>query len=120
MKPHPLNVVIAFVRPAQLNTVKASLFSLPEFPGMSVNDVRGCGVTAADPRESSRDMPLETCVRLEIFCRGNDTSSIIHTIQAAAHTGHHGDGKILVLDVAWAVRIRTNEIGDAALIGKRG
>jgi nitrogen regulatory protein P-II 1 len=40
---------------------------------------------------------------------------VVNTICQAAHTGHIGDGKIFVMPVADAIRVRTGERGDAAL-----
>ena len=53
--------------------------------------------------------------KLEIVCATDQAPSVIETIQAAANTGAIGDGKIFVIDVAQAVRIRTGETGEAAL-----
>ena len=119
MESQPLNIVVAFVRPSRVEMLTRDLNLLPGFPGMSLMDARGLGTNADPPcGETESITPLEPYARLEIVCRGSDTSSIIHTIQRTAHTGRPGDGKLFVLDVAWAVRIRTNEIGDSALLEK--
>ncbi len=46
-----------------------------------------------------------------------EVTAILDAIRQAARTGHPGDGKIFVVDVAWAIRVRTGEIGADALTG---
>ena len=115
-----LAAVIAFIQPFQLDSVVDALRRLPGFPGMSVTEVRGFGRHGAHPPhagELAEVAPLEQKVRLEIYCLGGEATSILQTIRSAAHTGHQGDGKVFVIDVAWAMRIRTGEFGPAALDG---
>jgi nitrogen regulatory protein P-II 2 len=54
-------------------------------------------------------------VKLEIAVSGALAPQVIETIQQAASTNSIGDGKIFVLDLASAMRIRTGETGDTAL-----
>jgi nitrogen regulatory protein P-II 1 len=54
-------------------------------------------------------------VKLELVVSDADTQKAIDTIIAAARTGDIGDGKIFVLPVANAIRVRTGEQGDDAL-----
>jgi nitrogen regulatory protein PII len=53
--------------------------------------------------------------RIEIVCRDEETNDIVETIRTGAHTGRHGDGKIVVTDVGLAVDIRTGETGGGIL-----
>ena len=115
-----LTAVIAFIQPFQLESVVNALRRMPGFPGMSVTEVRGFGRHGAHPPQVgdlAEVEPLEKKIRLEIYCLASEATSIVQAIRQAAHTGHQGDGKIFVIDVAWATRIRTGEIGPAALDG---
>ncbi len=118
MELSPLNVVVAFIQPFQLESVVDALRQVPGCPGMSVSEVRGVGCTGAHPpRQGERTEvePLDRKVRLEIFCTASDASGIVEAIREAAHTGNPGDGKIFVTPVTLAKRIRTGEWGDAAV-----
>lgn len=118
MNGESMTAIIAFIQPFQLESVVNALRNTPGFPGMSVTEVRGFGRRGAHPPHEgdlAEVVPLEKKIRLEIYSRGSEASAILQTIRRAAHTGHQGDGKIFVVDVAWAMRIRTGEVGPAAL-----
>ncbi len=123
MSGESLNAVVVFIQPFQLESVVNALRRMPKFPGISVSEVRGFGRHGAHPPhegELAEVVPLEKKVRLEVYCLASEATSILQAIRQAAHTGHQGDGKIFVVDVAWAMRIRTGEIGPAALDGGVG
>jgi nitrogen regulatory protein PII len=123
MSGESLNAVVAFIQPFQLESVVNALRRMPRFPGISVSEVRGFGRHGAHPPqvgELAEVVPLEKKIRLEIYCLGSEATSILQTIRQAAQTGHQGDGKVFVVDVAWAMRIRTGEIGVAAIGGGGG
>ena len=54
-------------------------------------------------------------IRLDIVVSDNEVDQVIATIESTAKTGKIGDGKIFVLDVKHAVRVRTGETGDSAV-----
>lgn len=110
--------VVAFIQPFLLEKTTAALLQLPEFPGMSVSDVRGFGRGMKMSVSRSLQEELEEFtrkVRLEIFVRDDMVPDVVRTLSASAHTGNRGDGKIFVLPVLEAVRILTGEQGDAAI-----
>lgn len=118
MESNPLNYVVAFIQPFQLDAVVDALRHVRGCPGLSVTEVRGMGCTGAHPPqtgERSEVDPFERKVRVEIFCQHADAVVIVETIRRAAHTGNPGDGKIFVGPVTLAQRIRTGEWGEAAL-----
>ena len=118
MEQGPLNYVVAFIQPFQLDAVVDALRQIRGCPGLSVSEVRGVGCTGAHPPhagERSEVDPFERKVRVEIFCRQADAVLIVETIRRAAHTGNAGDGKVFVGPVTLAQRIRTGEWGEAAL-----
>jgi nitrogen regulatory protein PII len=113
-----MNCIVAFIQPFQLERVVDSLRQLPDFPGLSVSEVRGFGRHAAHPPragERSEVDAFQSRVRLEIYAPGAAVSTIVEVIRQSARTGHAGDGIVFVTDVAWALRIRTGQLGSAAL-----
>lgn len=107
----------AIIRPGKLDQVKVALGEIG-VTGLSVSDVRGTG-RSGGIRESFRgvsyvvQLPLK--VKLEIVARDEDVEEIVSTIELHARTGEPGDGKIFVLPMGDAVRIRTEERGDEVL-----
>lgn len=115
-----INTVVAFIRPFQLDAVVDALRNLPNFPGMSVSDVRGFGRHGAHPPhrgETAEVDPFTPMARLEITCRAQELSGIVETVRETARTGNPGDGKIFISTAAWACRIRTDEEGPDAVLG---
>jgi nitrogen regulatory protein P-II 1 len=108
----------AFVQPFLLEKITASLLQLPDFPGMSVSEVRGFGRGMKMSRTHSLQEEIEEFthkVRLEIFVRDDMVAAVVQALCTSAHTGNRGDGKIFVLPVEQAVRILTGERGDPAI-----
>jgi nitrogen regulatory protein P-II 1 len=107
----------AIIRPLKLDEVKIALGEIG-VTGITVSDVRGMGRQRGH-RESFRgadytiDMP--TKVKIEIVARDDESEEIVETILRHAWTGESGDGKIFVLPMDDAVRIRTEERGDDVL-----
>src|SRR5689334_15856833 len=107
----------AIIRPIKLDEVKIALGEIG-VTGMSVMDVRGSGRHGGH-REIFRganymiDLPVK--IKLEIIARDEDVAEIIDTIERHARTGEPGDGKIFVLAVDDAIRIRTEERGEDVL-----
>jgi len=107
----------AIIRPLKLDQVKIALGEIG-VTGLSVSDVRGSGRQRGH-RESFRgadyvvDLPMK--IKLEIVAREEDVEEIVSTIELHARTGETGDGKIFVLPMDDAVRIRTEERGEDVL-----
>jgi len=107
----------AIIRPLKLDEVKIALGEIG-VTGMSVSDVRGSGRQRGH-RESFRgvdyaiDLPMK--IKLEIVARDEDVEEIMTTIERHARTGEPGDGKIFVLPMDDAIRVRTEERGDDIL-----
>lgn len=106
-----MKLIVAFVQPYALERVEHALLRLPRFPGVTVSEVRGYGQGKAGVPRTPREQLVEFTgkLRLEVACLDEDAHGIIEAIEGAAHTGQRGDGKVLVLDLAAAVRIRTGE-----------
>ncbi len=107
----------AIIRPLKLEEVKIALGEIG-VTGLSVSDVRGSGRQGGH-RESYRgteyaiELPMK--IKLEIVARDEEVEEIVTTIERHARTGEQGDGKIFVLPMEDAVRVRTEERGDEAL-----
>lgn len=107
----------AIIRPMKLEQVKIALSEIG-VTGMTVSDVRGAGRQRGH-RETYRgadySVDLPTKVKIEMIVRDEDVDGILETIVEHARTGEPGDGKIFVLPMEEAVRIRTEERGDEVL-----
>lgn len=107
----------AIIRPLKLDEVKIALGEIG-VTGLSVSDVRGSG-RHRGYRESFRgveysiELPMK--IKIEIVARDEDVEEIVATVERHARTGEQGDGKIFVLPMEDAVRVRTAERGDDAL-----
>ncbi len=105
------------IRPFKLDEVKLALSELGVV-GMTVTDVRGRG-SNEESREHYRGagytIYLPPKVKIEMIVRDEEVEPIVQTILQYARTGEPGDGKIFILPVEDAVRIRTEERGDIVL-----
>ena len=107
----------AIVRPSKLDEVKIALGEIG-VTGMTVTDVRGSGRQGGG-RENYRgvsyviELPIRT--KIEIVVRDEDVEEILTTIERHARTGSPGDGKIFVLPMEEAIRVRTDDRGEEVL-----
>jgi nitrogen regulatory protein P-II 1 len=107
----------AIIRPSKLDEVKAALDEMG-VAGMTVTHVMGCGKQRGRTqyyRGQEYTVNLLDKVKLEVVVLSEDADAVVDAIAGAASTGEIGDGKIFLIDVSGAVRIRTKEKGDAAL-----
>ena len=113
-----MNKVEAIVRPERLEAVKDAL-SGAGFVGLNIVNVTGRGaqkgiVHAGRGGEEYRvDMLPKS--KIELVVRDTDTEKVVDIICKAARTGSIGDGKIFIIPVSDAIRVRTGERGDMAL-----
>lgn len=87
--------------------------------GMTVTQVMGCGIqrgAGEKYRGVEMDATLLPKVKLEIIVGNIPVENVIETAKKALYTGHIGDGKIFVYDVAKVVKVRTGEEDMAALL----
>ena len=109
--------VEAIVRPSQLDRLKAALAEIG-VTGMTVIEVKGFGRQRGHTevyRGAEYEMSFNSKVKLEIVTRDSQVPKLLEVLRDAAYTGRVGDGKIFVLPVEEAVRIRTAERGEFAL-----
>jgi nitrogen regulatory protein P-II 1 len=107
----------AYIKPFKLDDVKAALMEIG-VRGMTVTEVRGFGRQKGHTelyRGSEYKVDFLPKSKLEIVVADDKVEQVIETIQKVARTGQVGDGKIFIIPVEDAVRIRTGESGDGAL-----
>jgi nitrogen regulatory protein P-II 1 len=113
-----MNKVEAIVRPEKLETVKEALADAG-FVGLNIVNVTGRGVqkgivhAGRGGEEYRVDMLPKS--KIELVVKDSDTEKVISTIIEASRTGAIGDGKIFIIPVSDAIRVRTGERGDAAI-----
>lgn len=109
--------VEALIRPQKLDDVKAALTDIG-IKGMTVTEVRGAGKQKGFTqhyRGAEYTVNLIQKIKIEIVVPDDEARPVAEAIAAAARTGEIGDGKIFLLPVGEAIRIRTSEEGDIAL-----
>jgi nitrogen regulatory protein PII len=107
----------AMIRPFKLDDVKQRLTEL-EVGGMTVTEVKGFGRTGGKTefyRGSAYVIDFVPKIKIEIVIPAARTEEIIEAIREVAASDRIGDGKIFVIPVIDAVRIRTDERGESAL-----
>ncbi|QIK78329.1 P-II family nitrogen regulator [Sphingomonas piscis] len=112
-----MKMIVAVIKPFKLEEVRDALASAG-VQGMTVTESSGFGRQKGHT-EIYRGAEYHTSfvpkLRLEVVVSDGEAASVVETIQNAARTGAIGDGKIFVIDVAQAVRIRTGDADDDAL-----
>jgi nitrogen regulatory protein P-II 1 len=112
-----VKLVIGIVRPEKANDVLESLYRA-EVRGVSMSRVQGHGgelERVETYRGTTVQMSLEEKVRFEIAVSDDFVDPTIDALCSGARTGEVGDGKIFVLPLERAVRIRTGEADKAAV-----
>ena len=112
-----MKFIIAVIKPFKLEEVREALGALG-IQGITVTEVRGHGRQRGHTefyRGAEYTVSFVPKVKLELAVDEAMADKVIETIQTAGQTGQIGDGKIFVLPLEQAVRIRTGESGAAAL-----
>src|ERR1700722_11034264 len=112
-----MKLIIAIVKPFKLDEVREALVGAG-VEGLTISEVKGYGRQKGQTeiyRGAEYQVNFVPKVKLEAVVDDAAVAGAIDAIKAAAGTGKIGDGKIFVLSVEDAVRIRTGETGSAAL-----
>jgi len=112
-----MKLIIAIIKPFKLDDVREALTDVG-VSGMTVSEVKGFGRQKGQTeiyRGAEYSTNMVPKIKIEIVCATDLAPRVVEAIQAAANTGAIGDGKIFVLDVGEAVRIRTGETDQNAL-----
>ncbi|MBE7618312.1 P-II family nitrogen regulator [Gluconacetobacter entanii] len=112
-----MKFVIAVIKPFKLDEVREAL-SLIGVDALTATEVKGYGRQKGQTeiyRGAEYNIQFLPKIKLEIAVPDAVADRVMEVIQAAANTGKIGDGKIFVLDLEKAMRIRTQETGENAL-----
>ncbi len=112
-----MKLVIAVIKPFKLEEVREALAGVG-VAGMTASEAKGFGRQKGQTelyRGAEYAVNLLPKVRLEIATTDDMAPRVVETIKQAAGTDTIGDGKIFVLDLPEAIRIRTGETGELAL-----
>ena len=112
-----MKLIMAVVKPFKLEEVRTALDKVG-VKGMTVSEANGYGRQKGHTeiyRGSEYNVAFMPKVRLEMAVGDSEVDVAVETIRAAARAGQIGDGKIFVLPLERAMRVRTGETGDEAL-----
>lgn len=112
-----MKLIMAIIKPFKLDEVREALTELG-IQGLTVSEVKGFGRQKGQTeiyRGAEYAVNFLPKVKIELVVADDLAESVVESIQKAANTGRIGDGKIFVLDVARAIRIRTGETDADAL-----
>jgi nitrogen regulatory protein PII len=112
-----MKLVIAYIRHEAFEPIRMELLELG-FPSLSITEVKGSGRQKGiteQYRGSSMTNYLRPKVKVECVVASGDVQTIVDTILRHARTGSIGDGKVFVIPVEQAYRIRTGESGEETL-----
>lgn len=112
-----MKFIIAIIQPHRLDAVREALSNIG-VTGMTASEVKGFGRQGGHSeiyRGSEYTVHYLPKVKLEIAVDGSVADKVVEAITEAGRTGKIGDGKVFVLDLESALRVRTGETGTDAL-----
>jgi nitrogen regulatory protein PII len=112
-----MKLIIAIIKPFKLEDVKSALTAV-HIEGMTITEVKGFGRQKGHTevyRGSEYTVDFLPKIKIETVVADEVAGKVVQAIAAAAKTDKIGDGKIFILPVEEAIRIRTGETGMLAL-----
>jgi nitrogen regulatory protein P-II 2 len=112
-----MKFIVAIIKPHKLDEVRDALASVG-IEGMTASEVKGYGRQKGQTeiyRGAEYQVNFVPKVKIEVAVDDSVADQVVEAIRVAANTDKIGDGKIFVLELASAVRVRTGETGAAAL-----
>lgn len=112
-----MKMVVAIIKPFKLDDVRSALAEVG-VQGITVTEVKGFGRQKGHTelyRGAEYVVDFLPKVKLELAVDDDQVDRVVEAIIETARTGKIGDGKIFVLELSHAVRIRTGEAGSRAL-----
>jgi nitrogen regulatory protein P-II 2 len=112
-----MKLVMAIIKPFKLDEVREALTALG-IQGLTVSEVKGFGRQKGQTeiyRGAEYSVSFLPKVKIEVAVTDEMVEQVVEAVQKAASTGRIGDGKVFVLEVLQAVRIRTGETDSEAL-----
>ncbi len=116
-----MKMIIAYIRHEAFEPIRNELLALG-FPSLSISEVKGSGrQKGITERYRGAELTnyLRPKVKIECVVEAKDVAAIIDTILKHARSGAVGDGKVFVMPVEEAYRIRTGEAGEDTLQAHR-
>jgi len=117
IREHAMKLIMAIVKPFKLDEVREALVAAG-VEGLTVSEVKGYGRQKGQTeiyRGAEYQVNFVPKVKLEAVVDDAQAAKAVDAIKSAAATGKIGDGKVFVLNVEDALRIRTGETGSGAL-----
>jgi nitrogen regulatory protein P-II 1 len=112
-----VKMIVAMIRPHKIDDVKQAL-SDAGVQGMSLSEIKGFGRTGGKTevfRGSAYQVDFVPKLRVEVVVTEAQVHPVLEALERSAKTGKVGDGKVFVLPVEEALRIRTGERGEPAI-----
>ena len=112
-----MKLITAIIKPFKLEDVRDALTKLG-VAGLTVSEVKGFGRQKGQTeiyRGAEYSVSFLPKVKIEVVVEDSLADNVVEAIENAARTGRIGDGKIFVLDVDQAIRIRTGDRGADAI-----
>ncbi|MGR3617549.1 MAG: P-II family nitrogen regulator [Paracoccaceae bacterium] len=112
-----MKLIIATIKPFKLEEVRVALTDIG-IRGLMVTEIKGFGSQSGHTeiyRGAEYEVNFVPKIKLELVVPADQADQVVETITSTARTGKIGDGKIFMLDVAQAVRVRTGETNEDAL-----
>jgi len=112
-----MKLIKAIIKPFKLDDVREALSEIG-VQGITVSEVKGFGRQKGHTelyRGAEYVVDFLPKVKVETAVADDQVEAVIEAIRGAANTGKIGDGKIFVMPIEQAIRIRTGEAGDEAL-----
>ena len=112
-----MKIVMAIIKPFKLEEIRDALTAIGVH-GLTVTEVKGYGRQKGHTeiyRGAEYAVSFLPKIKIEVVVPVDLTDQVIEAISKAAHTGKIGDGKIFVIDIERAMRIRTGEVDTEAL-----
>src|SRR5687767_9335578 len=112
-----MKIVVAIIKPFKLDEVRDALTSIG-IQGLTITEVKGYGRQKGHTeiyRGAEYAVSFLPKVKIEVAVASDQVDKTVESITSAAKTGQIGDGKIFIMGLDAAVRIRTGETDTAAL-----
>ena len=112
-----MKLIMAIIKPFKLDEVRDALSEIG-VQGLTVTEVKGYGRQKGQSeiyRGAEYAVHFVPKLKLEIAVGADQAAQVVETLRESASTGQIGDGKLFVMDLEQAMRIRTGETGDEAL-----
>jgi nitrogen regulatory protein P-II 2 len=112
-----MKIIMAIIKPFKLEEVRDALAAIGVH-GLTVTEVRGYGRQKGHTeiyRGAEYAVSFLPKVKIEVAVNAGQIDTVIEAIASTARTGRIGDGKIFVINLEHAVRIRTGDLDAAAI-----